>query len=613
MLHLPFLTCCLLLLLSACGGRQTPSEDTKASSDAAASKSALEPTPEPAPGPTAEPTAGPTAEPTAAGAWFREVTNEVGLDFRHETGAAGDLLLPEIMGSGVALFDADVDGDLDVYLVNSAFDLGTSTSASAGDPRNRLYLQGPDGTFVDATEGSGLGDRGYGMGVGIGDFDKDGLPDVYVSNLGRDRLYRNLGMHQGAGTVTFEDITAGAGIEVDGWSTSVAPFDADGDGDLDLFITRYVAYDRNVKCYDTAGRHEYCGPTAFPGVSDVFLENVGPGADAPVTFKDRSQGAGIAAVAAAGLGVASEDINGDGRLDIYVANDADPNQLWTGQGGAPPTFLDEALMLGASVNALGAAEAGMGVLAADFDNDLDVDLFMTHLEHESNTFYRNLGGDLGFEDATTAWGLAASSTAFTGFGTAAFDADLDGDLDLVVANGRVFRSTRIPGELEAPWHDYAEPNLLYENVGGGRFTLREDLAGPLHRVEVSRGLAVGDVDRDGDLDLLLNNAQGPARLFLNEAPRAGHWLLVEAIDPRVGGPVLGAVVFVQAGERRWRRGIHGGASYLSSSEPVAHFGLGPATAVDEVEVQWPDGLRELFPAVAVDQRIQLRRGAGEHP
>ena len=335
----------------------------------------------------------------AADAWFTEITDEVGLDFVHQTGGTGELHHPEIMGSGAALFDADGDGDLDVYLVNAAFELGEARTPGGRTPINRLYVW-QDGRLADVTAASGLGDAGYGMGVAVGDVDNDGREDVYVANFGRDRLYRNLGG-------SFEDVSERAGIEVGGWSSSVAFLDFDRDGWLDVYVSRYVAYDRAVKCYDFAGRHEYCGPTAFPGVTDVLLRNLG---SSQLAFADVSREAGIAAVAAAGLGVVCQDFDGDGWVDVYVANDA------------------------------------------------DLDLFMTHLEDESNTLYRNLGGDLGFEDDTVASGLAATSMPYTGFGIAAFDADLDGDLDLFVANGRVLRGKLIPNLLQPPWDDYAEPS-----------------------------------------------------------------------------------------------------------------------------------------------------------
>ena len=539
--------------------------------------------------------------------WFREITEEVGLDFVHETGAQGELQLPEIMGSGVAFFDADRDGALDLYLVSSAFDLGADPALDG--PANRFYRQLEDGTFEDATASSGLGDRRYGMGVAVGDVDVDGWLDVYVSQLGMDRLYRNLGL-DAEGRVRFEDVTVAAGVVVDNWSASAAFLDFDRDGDLDLYVSRYVAYDPRVPCYDTTGQREYCGPTAFPGISDVLLRNDSAGGS--IRFVDVSGAAGIDSVAAAGLGVAIEDFDGDGWVDVYVANDADPNQLWINQGNG--TFVDEGLTLGASVNALGAAEAGMGVVAADLDGDSGVDLFMTHLENESNTLYRNLGQGLGFEDASAGSGLAISSSPYTGFGTAAFDVELDGDLDLVVANGRVLRGPLLPGELEAPWDDYAEPDLFYRNegtAGAPRFELDEKAAGFLSRVEVSRGLAVGDVDRDGDLDLVVTRAQGPARLYSNEAPREGSWLVVEALDG--GAPALGATVVLEAGGRSVRRSLQGGSSYLSSSEPVAHFGLGEIESVERLEVTWGDGSQEFFPVPGLDRRLVVTKGEGESP
>ena len=529
--------------------------------------------------------------------WLTEIAVEVGLDFVHESGGVGELHLPEIMGAGAALLDIEGDGDLDIYLVNGALELGGSEALQG--PANRLYRQEPDGSFRDVTEGSGLADRGYGMGVAVGDFDNNGLDDVYLTNLGADRLYRNVGGGR------FEDATARAEIEVAGWSTSATFLDYDRDGYLDLYVTRYVAYDPAVKCYDTAGRHEYCGPSAYPPISDVLLHNQGDG-----TFRDASGQAGIDGIAGAGLGVACDDFNEDGWIDVYVANDADPNQLWINQHDG--TFQDQALLLGASVNAQGLTEAGMGVVAADLDGDLRVDLFMTHLVNESNTFYRNLGQELGFEDVSALSGLASSSAPFTGFGTAAFDADLDGDVDLAVVNGRVLRGPLVENTLTPPWNDYAEPNLFYLNEGRGRFSpVGEGAATFCDMVGISRGLATGDIDDDGDLDLLVSNTQGPARLYRNDASRLGRWLIVEPYDPSLHRLALGAVVTAVVGESRQRRVSTAGFSYLSSSDPRVHFGLGEVRWVERLEVRWPDGLREGFPEVEADQVVRLNRGQGE--
>lgn len=518
--------------------------------------------------------------------WFTDVTAEVGLDFTYQTGATGQLLMPEIMGSGAALFDADNDGDLDIYLSNGG--------------ANRLYRQEPDGRFVDVTEQSGLGDRGYGMGMAVGDFDNDGFDDVYVTNYGPDHLYHNTGDGR------FEDVTGAAGIRVDGWSSSAAFVDFDLDGYLDLYVARYVDFDPQEKCFSSDGRPEYCGPKAFPPVSDVLLHNNGDG-----TFSDVSEQAGMTAIAAAGLGVISEDLNDDGLPDLYVANDAYANQLWINRGDG--TFRDDAMLMGVAFNMHGQAEAGMGVIAADFDLDGDADLFMTHLAVETNTLYRNLGGDRGFRDVTGESGLGASSMPFTGFGTVALDVDFDGDPDLVVVNGKVKAGAVHPGcAMSPPWDRYAEPNLFYRNDGNG---LLEVLDGPVSSlcgtIEISRGLAAGDIDGDGDLDLLISNVEGPARLYRNDAPRHGAWVAVRAVDPRYRHDAIGAQVAVVCGPNRYVRTISSGFSYQSSSPARAHFGLGPAEEIDRIEVRWPDGLRERYARVEINAAVTLTRGGGE--
>ena len=534
--------------------------------------------------------------------WFVEITREAGLEFVHEGGATGEYFLPEIMGPGAALFDYDNDGDLDIYLVNGNRRLPERVLAL--EPVNRLYRQDPDGRFVDVTDASGLGDGGYGMGVAIGDIDNDGDADVYVTNFGPDQLYRN------RGDGTFENITAAASIDVLGWSCSAAFFDYDLDGYLDLYVTQYVEFDARLKCPDHAGRPGYCGPKAFAPTFDVLLRNNGD--PAVPGFSDVSDEAGITKVSpGAGLGVVCEDFNLDGWPDVYVANDAYANHLWVNQGNG--TFVDDALIVGAAFNVHGLAEAGMGIVTADFDNDNDLDLFLTHLNVESNTFYQNLGGGSGFIDVSAGSGLASSSRLFTGFGVAAFDVEFDGDLDIAVVNGRVVRGDPRPeADAPPPWDTLVEPNLFYLNDGGGRFRLIDQMTASFcRRTELTRGLATGDIDGDGDVDMLINNAVGPARLYRNQAPRQGHWLIVRAFDPGLNRDAIGAQVTVVCGDRRFLRTITRAGSYASSSDPRAHFGLGHATRVDAIEVRWPGGMLERHRIDGVDRVVELARGQGE--
>ncbi|RME29286.1 MAG: VCBS repeat-containing protein, partial [Candidatus Zixiibacteriota bacterium] len=324
------------------------------------------------------------------GGIFPDITARVGLRFVHNPGVDGSYYMPESIGSGGAFLDYDNDGDLDIYLINGNWH--GEQAASRPPLRNRLFRQEARGTFVDVTEASGLGDTGYGMGVAVGDIDNDGDVDVYITNVGPDKLYRN------NGDGTFTDISATAGIANPEWGCSAVFFDYDLDGFLDIYVTNYVAYDPTVVCTDRAGRPDYCGPGGFDGTPDVLYHNNGDG-----TFTDVSVASGIAAGASKGLGVVSADFNEDGYPDLYVANDGEPNHLWINRKNG--TFVDRAPELGAAVNEMGQAEAGMGIALGDINGDLYPDLFVTHLRTETNTLYRSLGGR-GFADETTAAGLA---------------------------------------------------------------------------------------------------------------------------------------------------------------------------------------------------------------
>ncbi|NIR48782.1 CRTAC1 family protein [candidate division KSB1 bacterium] len=526
---------------------------------------------------------------------FIEVSEQVKLDFQHDPGADGSYFMPESIGSGCAFLDYDNDGDLDIYLVNGARHSGNNASQSP--LRNRLFRQEPNGTFSDVTEVSGLGDPGYGMGVAVGDIDNDGNIDVYITNYGLDVLYRN------NGNGTFTNITKEAGINNPHWGCSAVFFDYNLDGYLDLFVTNYVDYDPAERCMDRSGRPDYCGPGGFPGVADILYHNNGDG-----TFSDVSTKSGIAKGVSKGLGVVSADFNNDLFPDLYVSNDGEANQLWINQQDG--TFQDLALLLGAALNAAGHAEAGMGIALGDMDSDNDLDLFITHVGSESNTLYRS-EGDYGFQDESGAMGLAGPSLPYTGFGTGFFDLDHDGDLDLAVANGRISRGTLLKTNNIGYWDYYAEPNFLFENDGEGRFHLLDKNSSPFASlIENSRGLAFGDVDNDGDIDLLLANSGDPARLFRNDLEKKGNWLIVRVFDSDLCRDAVGARVTLQVSGRRLSRFISPGYSFLSSNDHRAHFGLGMDTSIDRVEIQWPDGSTETFAGVRANQIITLKKGQG---
>ncbi len=529
--------------------------------------------------------------------FLTEITDQVNLDFVHDPAIDGKYYMPESIGSGAAFFDYDNDDDLDIYLLNGAIHEKTQTN---NEPiRNRLYRQEDNGTFTDVTSISGLGDQGYGMGVAIGDIDNDGDLDVYISNDGPDALYLN------NGNGTFSDITQASGIHNPDWGISVTFVDYNLDSFLDICVANYVDYDTAVVCVDRLGAPDYCGPQGFPGYADRLFKNNGDG-----TFKDVSVESGIAAKPSAGLGIISADFNDDFYPDIYISNDRKYNHLWINQKDG--TFRDDALMQGMAINGMGMAEASMGVTLGDVDNDLDLDLFMTHFQGETNTFLRN-AGDIGFQDETNPVALSAVSLPFTGFGTGFFDYDLDGDLDLAIVNGRVIRgkiyTDRDPLQY---WDHYAEPNLIFNNDGNDRFTDVSDQALPFtSRVENSRALVFGDIDNDGDVDLLVSNEGGRARLYRNDHEKNGNWLIVRAIDPNLKRDMYGAKVIVHSGEKSFLRLVNPGYSFCASNDPRAHFGLGNIDSIDEVRVIWPGGDTEIFKNISPNQIITLKKGQGQ--
>lgn len=519
---------------------------------------------------------------------FREAAEETGLRFRHFTGATGEYYLPEITGSGVALFDYDNDGDLDVYLLQGAAlgspDKPFSFPPPNGHPRgNRLFRNEltPSAKleFTDVTDTAGVGDEGYGMGVAVGDYDADGTPDLYVTNFGPNVLYR------GNSDGTFSDVTTRSGTAEDNWSTSAAFFDYDADGDLDLFHTNYVDFsiEKNRVCHEPAGARDYCDPAVYAPLPDRLLRNDGEG-----RFSDVTANAGIDQAFGSGLGVIHADFNGDQRIDIYVANDGNPNQLWENQGDG--RFKETALFSGAALNADGRREASMGVTTADFDQDGDLDLFMTHLTRETNTLYLNDGKGR-FEDATRRFGLAMESFPFTGFGTGWFDYDQDGFLDLFIANGAV---TMIESQRGNPY-PFHQSNQLFRNEAGRRFREVSSEAGPaLSHAEVSRGAAFGDIDNDGDVDIVVNNNNGPARLLLNETRGEKRWMQLRLQSKGTNREAIGAEVQVnRAGKPPLIKTVRRDGSYLSSSDARVHIGLGDSAA-SQIVVRWPSGPVERF-------------------
>ncbi|MDX2151249.1 MAG: CRTAC1 family protein [Bryobacteraceae bacterium] len=509
---------------------------------------------------------------------FREAAEEAGLVFRHQNGASGAFHLPEIMGSGVALIDYDGDGDLDVYFVQ-------------GDTRakgNRLYrnLLIPSGKlrFEDRTAEARAGHAGAGMGVATGDYDGDGDPDLLVTNLGPIVLYRNDGG-------SFTDVTSAARLASEGWHTSASFVDYDRDGDLDLFVARYVDFGPgNARsCKGATGELDYCTPKAYRPVVDRLFRNDGTG-----HFTDVTGSAGIGSATGPGLGVVAADFNRDGWPEIYVANDGEANHLWVNQRDG--TFREAALESGVAFGEDGLPQAGMGLAVADYDHNGAEDILVTNLTREGATLYRN-EGDGFFTDVSALTAVRRLTYDHTGFGAAWIDVDSDERLDLMIVNGAV---TVMESQRGHP-QPFRQPSLLLMNRGAAFESVQLPAA-----EAVSRGAAVGDIDNDGDLDVVISNNGGPARLLLNQAAPGANWLRVRL----EGRQPVGALVSLEGRTKQTKR-LRTDGSYLSANEGYVHFTLATETPPARIVVTWPLGRKEVWPSPQPRTVLTLKEGTGQ--
>jgi hypothetical protein len=511
-----------------------------------------------------------------------------GLAFDHDSGHRDKYLFPEISCGGAALFDMDGDGDLDAYCIQA----GNILDPPERRPPNRLFRNDGTGRFEDVTATSGAGDRGYGMGAATGDYDNDGDVDLCITNVGANVLLRNEGQGR------FTDVTDAANVGNTGWGASAAFLDIDLDGDLDLFVVNYIRWSPETEreCSAMTGERDYCEPAGYKSpTASVLYRNNGDG-----TFADISAASGIAAARGNGLGVVHGDFNGDGRPDIYVANDDTPNHLWIQKSDG--TFKEAALLGGCAVDESGEAKAGMGVSAIDFDDDGDEDLLVGNLTNESSSFYRN-EGDF-FIDNTAQTGLGVASRSFTRFGMALADFNNDGWLDLYNANGRVRKQEKTYSD-----DPFAEPNQLFQGSEQGRLVEAAPAGGtasPL--IATSRGAAFGDVNNDGGVDILVINRDGPAHLLINIARNRGHWIMFRILDEH-GRDAHGSVVSLRLGGRTLRRRVSTAYSYCSANDPRVHVGLGTTTVAESVTVRWANGAVQTFGDLAADQVVTLRRTA----
>ena len=516
-----------------------------------------------------------------------------GINWRHTSGRSPNYYLPETTGAGCAFLDYDNDGWMDIYLVNSgACDFYTPATPL----RNALYRNNRDGTFTDVTEKAGVAGGGYGMGVAVGDYNGDGLPDMFVSGYNRSFLYRN------NGNGTFTDVTKEAGLHLDGWSTSAVWFDYDNDGRLDLYVCQFAKFNRGMNkfCGDAvSNQRHYCVPSIYPPSRSWLFHNNGNG-----TFTDVSEASGIAGSLGKGWGVVATDINNDGWMDLFVANDTVENFLFVNNHGK---FTEQALQAGVAYSQDGQTRSGMGVDSADFDQDGWLDLFVTNIDHQLYSLYRN-HHDGTFDDLATRTVLGQSTREMSGWGMRFFDYDNDGNLDLIIANGH-------PDDqigLISPVVTYREPLLLFR-YDGKALQNTSGSAGPVFQKDfAARGLALGDFDNDGAVDVLISINNGAPLLLRNQAASGHHWLGVHLVGKTCNRDAIGAHVKWTTGATERHRMKTGGGSFLSSSDPRLVLGLGTSSVVDRLEVRWPQPSKrvEVLTKVPVDRYITIEEGRG---
>jgi len=518
---------------------------------------------------------------------LKDVTSQAGIDFRHNSGAYGGKLLPETLGSGCAFLDYDSDGYPDILLVNSMDWPGHKRTRST----LKLYKNNRDGTFSDVTRAAGLDVELYGMGVAVGDYNNDGFPDILITCVGQNRLFLNTGKG------TFRDVTKSSGLgNRMAFSTSALWFDYDRDGHLDLFVCNYVNWspERDVFCSLDGKNKSYCTPEAYRGETCWLFHNRGDG-----TFEDVTAASGIFDTSSKSLGVAMLDFDQDGWPDLFVANDTQPNKLYRNLRNGK--FKDAAVEAGLAFSADGKARAGMGVDVGDFENSGRPGIAITNFDNEMVGLYRSPSAGQ-FNDVSLAAGVGGPSKTTLGFGCGFADLDLDGRLDLVVANGHIDDTVRnIRGNV-----GYAQPPHLFLNLGNGKFqdvvnTNGGDFAAP----RVGRGLAFADFDRDGDVDLLLTTNNGPAYLFRNDLHSRNRALRLHLTGTKSNRDAIGAVVRIYHGGETQMRSVRGGSSYLSQSEWPLTFGVGKSDRVDRLAVEWPSGTTQEFKNVATAKAYEL--------